>query len=78
MADNLNVTEGSGKTVAGDEIASVIYQRVKLVQGADGTNDGDVSVAAPLHVMARNVIDGTLSTVVRVGNVVDGTLSTVT
>lgn len=50
MADNINVSEGSGKTVAADEILSVLYQRVKFTLGADGTNDGDVSSANPLPV----------------------------
>lgn len=72
MADNVNVTEGSGKTVAGDDIGGVIHQRVKLTIGADGVNDGDVSAANPLP------ISGTFDTINRVNNVVDGTLSTVT
>lgn len=82
MADNVNVTEGSGKTVAGDDISSVIYQRVKLIHGADGTNDGDVASANPFPVTVNRVtslVDGTVSvgTINRVNNVVDGTLSTV-
>ena len=77
MADNIAVTAGSGETVAADEIGSAKYQRVKLIHGVDGTHDGDSSTTNPFPVIARNVIDGTLSTVVRVGNVVDGTLSTV-
>lgn len=51
MADNLSVTEGAGKTIAADEILSVLYQRVKFVIGADGTNDGDVSLANPMPVL---------------------------
>ncbi len=43
MADNILVTEGSGKTMATDDISSVHFQRNKLVHGVDGTNDGDVS-----------------------------------
>ncbi len=43
MADNIQVTEGAGKTIATDDISSVHYPRNKLVHGADGTNDGDVS-----------------------------------
>jgi hypothetical protein len=37
MADNVNVTEGSGKVIAADDISSVFYQRVKLSLGADGS-----------------------------------------
>jgi len=44
MADDVSITEGSGdKVIAGDDIGGVIHQRVKLIHGADGTNDGDVS-----------------------------------
>ena len=37
MADNIDVTPGSGKTVAGDDVAGVLYQRVKVSVGADGS-----------------------------------------
>lgn len=50
MADNIDVTPGTGKTVAADEIAGALHQRVKITVGADGTNDGDVSSANPLPV----------------------------
>lgn len=43
MADGVQVTPGSGATVAADEISGQQYQRVKLTHGADGVNDGDVS-----------------------------------
>jgi hypothetical protein len=42
MADNVDITAGSGTTVAADDIGTVKFQRNKLVHGADGTNDGDV------------------------------------
>lgn len=50
MADNVAITQGSGTNIAADDIASVLYQRIKMVVGADGTNDGDVSKANPLPV----------------------------
>ena len=50
MADNIDVTPGTGKTVAADEIAGALHQRVKITVGADGTNDGDVSSANPLPI----------------------------
>jgi hypothetical protein len=50
MADNVNITPGSGATVGADEIAGALYQRMKLVEGADGVNDGDISAANPLPV----------------------------
>lgn len=36
MADNVGYTEGSGKSIAADDIAGVLHQRVKLSVGADG------------------------------------------
>jgi len=59
MADNVVLNAGSGgSTLAADDITSVLYQRVKLVEGADGVNDGDVSAANPLPVELRDA-DGT-------------------
>ena len=82
MADNIDVTSGVGNTVGADDISSVKYQRVKLIHGVDGTNDGDVASSNPFPVTVNRVtslVDGTVSvsTVNRVNNVVDGTLSTV-
>ena len=51
MADNVVLNSGSGGvTAAADEISSGVYQRVKIPQGADGVNDGDVAKANPLPV----------------------------
>ena len=50
MADNVSITAGSGTNIASDEISGVQFQRIKLVHGADGVNDGDVSTANPLPV----------------------------
>lgn len=55
MADNLTAlaNTGSGTDVlATDEIAGVHYPRTKIVIGADGVNDGDVSSGNPLPVLA--------------------------
>jgi hypothetical protein len=49
MADN-TTPPGFTKPVATDEIGGVDYQRIKLVHGADGVNDGDVSAANPMPV----------------------------
>ena len=49
MADNFSTNAGSGgSTFASDDITSVQYPRIKLIHGADGTNDGDVSRANPI------------------------------
>jgi hypothetical protein len=52
MADNTRLPAGAqdGDTYAADEISSVKYQRVKIVLGADGVNDGDVSSANKMPV----------------------------
>ena len=54
MADNFTTKDFSGASITGaaDEIASVKYPRVKMVLGADGTNDGDVSSTNPMPVSA--------------------------
>lgn len=53
MADNVGYTPGSGATIAADEIGGVLYQRVKMIHGADGiaheTADGN-----PLPVYQRD------------------------
>lgn len=51
MSDNtvLNIGAG-GDTIATDDIGGVKFQRIKLIHGADGVNDGDVSSANPLPV----------------------------
>lgn len=51
MADNVTLNAGSGgDTIAADEISGAKYQRIKLVHGPDGTNEGDVSTVNPLPV----------------------------
>lgn len=63
MADNFITNAGEGgNTYASDEISSVHYPRVKLIHGADGTNDGDVASANPLPVVdsAAGTLLGTI------------------
>ena len=51
MADNTTLNVGTGgDVIASDDIAGVKYQRVKIVLGADGVNDGDVSSSNTLPV----------------------------
>ena len=51
MADNITLNAGSGgSAVAADDISSVFFQRVKLIHGADGVNDGDVATGNRLNV----------------------------
>lgn len=53
MADNVGYTPGSGATVAADEIGGVLFQRVKLTHGEDGSAI-DASEANPLPVVTPN------------------------
>ena len=48
MADNVSITPGVGANIAADEILGVKYPRSKMVLGADGNNDGDVSASNPV------------------------------
>lgn len=51
MADNTTLNTGTGgDVIATDDIGGVKYQRIKLVIGADNTNDGDVASGNPLPV----------------------------
>ena len=37
MADNVGYTEGSGKTIAADDVGGALHQRMKISIGADGS-----------------------------------------
>lgn len=62
MAENVAITPGSGDVVGADDILSVKYQRVKVIIGADGVNDGDVASGNPLPVT------GTITAVTAISN----------
>jgi hypothetical protein len=51
MADNVNITPGSGATVAADDVGGALYQRIKVAHGADGSAT-DTSVSNPLPIAA--------------------------
>jgi len=55
MADNVGYTPGTGATVAADDIAGVLHQRVKIGVGEDGVAV-DVSDANPMPVSAQAYI----------------------
>lgn len=51
MADDITINAMTGgPSVATDDIAGKHHQRIKLIHGADGINDGDVSATNPLPV----------------------------
>lgn len=58
MADNIDVKDAADATVtvAGDLISGALFQRIKLVHGADGTNDGDIASGNPLPVDATGSV----------------------
>lgn len=61
MADNVNITPGSGAVIASDEVAGAQYQRVKLTWGADGTaNDASATNPVPVQTVSANttIADG--------------------
>ena len=51
MADNVGYTPGSGATIAADEIAGVLHQRVKVGIGGDGEAT-DISASNPMPIAA--------------------------
>ena len=51
MADNVTLP-ATGEPIATDQIAGQHHQRIKLVLGADGVSEGDVSSANPMPVNA--------------------------
>lgn len=61
MADNVPITSGSGISIAADDISSVLYQRVKIIIGADGTNNGDVASGNPMPVTGSTTVIGTVT-----------------
>ncbi len=42
MADNVDITPGTGQSVAADDVGNVAYQRIKLTGGADGVAGRDI------------------------------------
>lgn len=56
MADNVGYTPGDGAVVAADEIDGVLFQRVKMTHGTDGTAV-DASADAPLPVLDSYAAD---------------------
>ncbi len=50
MADNVDITAGTGTTIRTDDVGGVQYPASKLVVGADGVDGGFVSAVNPLPV----------------------------
>mgnify|MGYP001576238174 CR=1 FL=1 len=60
MADNTTYTEGSGISVATDDVSGVHHQRVKIEQGSDGVA-ADISPTSPLAVRPGHPSTGFLT-----------------
>lgn len=75
--DNTTLNTGTGgDVIATDDIAGVKYQRVKIIQGADGVNDGDVSSTNPLPIDGTVIVTGTVAVTDNSGSLtVDGTVT---
>lgn len=59
MADNVGYTPGTGATIAADDLSGVLYQRVKISEGADGSAT-DVSAANPMPVSVPGAVSATI------------------
>jgi hypothetical protein len=59
VADNVGYTPGTGATIAADEISTVLYQRVKISEGADGSAT-DVSAANPMPSSVPGAVSATI------------------
>lgn len=62
MADN-STLPATGDVIASDDISGIKFQRMKLIHGADGVNDGDISNTNPLP---TKQINPTTSTVISI------------
>lgn len=78
MTDNIGYTPGSGAVVAADEVGGVLYQRFKLVTGADGEILGDVGSTNPLPTSSASyakIVDESHDPVLYIGEAVTGSLT---
>jgi hypothetical protein len=55
MVDNVQITAGTGTTVAADDIAGVLHQRVKLSIGADGSASDAVGGAGAVSAAVQRI-----------------------
>lgn len=51
MANNINITQGSGKVVATEEISSINYQKVKLIDPTTNSTTGHGIAANPFYII---------------------------
>ena len=70
MADNFNVSQGTGITVAADDVSSVYYPRVKIDTGADGLTSAFTGTLGAVTNLAQ-------WTITSIANVAAGTITNV-
>lgn len=59
MADNFTANPGTGgDTFGADDVGGTKFPRIKLIHGADGSNDGDVATGSPLPTRVLPVASG--------------------
>jgi len=61
MADNINVTPGTGAVIAAELIGGALVQRVKLALGDLDADAGDVSMANPMPVEGNVAVGAAVS-----------------
>ena len=77
MADNVTSESitNAGIVFGADDISSVFYPRTKIIVGADGVNDGDVSSSNPMPVSGTVTATGTVTAVPSGTQTVTGTVT---
>jgi hypothetical protein len=60
MADNIQITQGSGTTIATDDVAGAHYQRFKLDVGTDGAAS-PVTGQVPISIGANKIASGAVA-----------------
>lgn len=60
MADNIDVTPGTGKTIAADDIGGILHQRIKVAWGVDGAAvDASATNPFPVSIIGSAAVTGT-------------------
>jgi len=78
MADNITITEGSGTTIKTDEISGVNIQGIKVVLGANSTDDGYVATGNPMPIDTQAVDDAAAAgEIFPVGGIYQATVGTI-
>jgi len=75
MADNIDVTPGTGKTIAADEVGAVLYQRVKISVGVQDVAPTDLAFGAAAAAASLPVTQST-EDAARVGSLTETAPST--